>query len=132
MVFPTDLASFLDLIRQNGEATYGIMFGYAALHSLLIALFAGYAASTGALSLGTLILICWIGSFAGDAVRFLRVGTLDEPDRWPPDIHIFTSSKQPWVVLPSGVPAVPEFYDRKQYWPAASLERRERLLAKAK
>ena len=69
---------------------------------------------------------------AGDAVRFLRVGTLDEPDRWPPDIHIFTSSKQPWVVLPSGVPAVPEFYDRKQYWPAASLERRERLLAKAK
>ena len=69
---------------------------------------------------------------AGDAVRFVRVGTLDEPDRWPPDIHIFTSSKQPWVVLPSGVPAVAEFYDRKQYWPAASLERRERLLAKAK
>jgi len=69
---------------------------------------------------------------AGEAVRFLRVGTLDDPDRWPPDIHIFTSSKQPWVVLPSGVPAVAEFYDRKQYWPAASLERRERLLAKAK
>ena len=69
---------------------------------------------------------------AGQAVRFVRVGTLDEPDRWPPDIHIFTSSKQPWVVLPSGVPAIPEFYDRKQYWPAASLERRERLLAKAK
>ena len=36
---------------------------------------------------------------AGDAVRFVRVGTLDEPDRVPPDIHIFTSSKQPWVVL---------------------------------
>ena len=69
---------------------------------------------------------------AGDAVRFVRVGTLDEPDRWPPDIHIFTASKQPWVVLPEGVPAVAEFYDRKQYWPAASLERRERLLAKAK
>src|SRR5262249_1369776 len=26
---------------------------------------------------------------AGDAVRFVRVGTLDEPDRLPPDIHIF-------------------------------------------
>ena len=37
---------------------------------------------------------------AGNAVRFIRVGTLDEPDRLPPDIHIFTSSKQPWVVLP--------------------------------
>ena len=43
---------------------------------------------------------------AGDAVRFVRVGTLDEPDRLPPDIHIFTSSKQPWVVLAPGAPAV--------------------------
>ena len=65
---------------------------------------------------------------AGDAIRFVRVGTLDEPDRLPPDIHIFTSSKQPWVVLPPGTPAVPEYYDRKQYWPQASLERRQRLL----
>jgi membrane protein DedA with SNARE-associated domain len=69
-VFPTDLASFLELIRQNGEATYSLMFGYAAAHSLLIGLFAGYAASTGALSLGTLILVCWSGSFVGDLVRF--------------------------------------------------------------
>ena len=37
---------------------------------------------------------------AGDAMRFVRVGTLDEPDRLPPDIHIYTSSKQPWVVIP--------------------------------
>jgi hypothetical protein len=65
---------------------------------------------------------------AGDAIRFVRVGTLDDPDRLPPDIHIFTSSKQPWVVLPPGAPAVPEYYDRKQYWPKASLERRQRLL----
>jgi len=65
---------------------------------------------------------------AGDAVRFVRVGTLDQPDRLPPDIHIFTSSKQPWVVLPPGVPAVPEYYDRRQYWPQASLERGARLL----
>jgi hypothetical protein len=64
---------------------------------------------------------------AGDAVRFVRVGTLDEPDRLPPDIHIFTSSKQPWVVLPPGVPAVPEFYDRTEYWPQASLARRRAM-----
>jgi hypothetical protein len=30
---------------------------------------------------------------AGDAVSFVRVGTLDAPDRLPPDIHIFTASK---------------------------------------
>ena len=64
---------------------------------------------------------------AGDAVRFVRVGTLADPDRLPPDIHIFTSSKQPWVVIPPGMPAVPEYYDRNQYWPKESLERREAL-----
>ncbi len=68
-------------------------------------------------------------SGAGDAVRFVRVGTLDAPDRLPPDIHIFTESKQPWVMLPAGVPAVARFYDRKQYWPADSLERYRALFA---
>jgi hypothetical protein len=67
---------------------------------------------------------------AGPAVRFLRVGTLDNPDLLPPDIHIFTSTKQPWVVLPPGTPAVPEYYDRGKYWPRDSLERRAALLAK--
>lgn len=67
---------------------------------------------------------------AGDAVAFVRVGTLDEPDRFPPDIHIFTMSRQPWVVLPPGVPAVHEYYERDAYWPEASLERRAALLAK--
>jgi hypothetical protein len=67
---------------------------------------------------------------AGDAVRFVRVGTLDEPDRLPPDIHIFTMSKQPWVVLPPGAPAVAEYYDRDEHWPKASLERRAALLAR--
>lgn len=70
MLFPTDLASFLDLIRQNGDAAYSLMFAYAASHSLLLALFAGYAASAGALGFGTLILVCWVGSFAGDVFRF--------------------------------------------------------------
>jgi hypothetical protein len=66
---------------------------------------------------------------AGDSVHFVRVGTLDQPDRLPPDIHIFTASKQPWVVLPPGTPAVPEYYDREAYWPRESLERRSVLLA---
>ena len=66
---------------------------------------------------------------AGAAVRFVRVGTLDEADRLSPDIHIFTSTKQPWVVLPAGVPAVPEYYRASEFWPAASMERRARLTA---
>jgi hypothetical protein len=75
---------------------------------------------------------CWIAVWstyagAGDAIRFVRVGTLDEPDRLVPDIHIYTDSKQPWVVLPEGIPAVAEYYDRRRYWPAASLARRAAL-----
>jgi hypothetical protein len=69
-------------------------------------------------------------SGAGPHVCFVRVGTLDEPDHLPPDIHIFTASKQPWVVLPPGTPAVSEYYDRDRLWPAASLQRRQALLAK--
>ena len=60
---------------------------------------------------------------AGPLLAFVRVGTLDEPDRLPPDIHIFTASKQPWVVLPPGAFAVPEYYERERCWPAASLAR---------
>jgi hypothetical protein len=66
----------------------------------------------------------------GTALSFVRVGTLDEPDVLPPDIHIFTSSKQPWVVLPPGAPAVPEYYDRELYWPPDSLARRVTMRAK--
>jgi hypothetical protein len=65
---------------------------------------------------------------AGPLVKFVRVGTLDEPDLLPPDIHIFTGSKQPWVVLPPGTPAVPEYYERERHWPAESLSRRRAIL----
>jgi membrane protein DedA with SNARE-associated domain len=70
VLFPTDLTSFLDLIRQHGNATYSFMFAYATSHTLLLALFAGYAAHSGALSFGTLIVVCWFGSFTGDVIRF--------------------------------------------------------------
>ncbi|MDH3317478.1 MAG: GFA family protein [Gammaproteobacteria bacterium] len=65
---------------------------------------------------------------AGDAIRFIRVGTLDEPDRLPPDIHIYTASKQPWVVLPPDTPAFEEYYDRNEVWPEQSLSRRRKAL----
>jgi hypothetical protein len=66
----------------------------------------------------------------GDAVRFVRVGTLDEPDRLPPDIHIFTESRQPWIVLPADAPAVPQYYKASEYWPRESLDRRAALAAR--
>ena len=51
----------------------------------------------------------------GEAVRFVRVGTLNEPDRLSPDIHIYTASKQAWVVLPPDVPAVDEYYEATKF-----------------
>jgi hypothetical protein len=69
---------------------------------------------------------------AGDAVRFIRVGTLDEPERLRPDIHIYTASKQPWVVLPPDIPAVAEYYRASERWPKESLERRAALLVRSK
>ena len=66
---------------------------------------------------------------AGEAVCFVRVGTLDLPDRLPPDIHIFTMSKQPWVQLSPDIPAVPEYYRSSEHWPAESLERARALKA---
>ena len=69
---------------------------------------------------------------AGDAVRFVRAGTLDDPGALPPDIHIFTASKQPWVVLPPGAKSVPEFYDLPTTWSAESLERLRIMKAQAR
>jgi hypothetical protein len=67
---------------------------------------------------------------AGDLARFVRVGTLDNPGLLQPDIHIFTSTKLPWVVLPTDKPAVPEYYSAKEMWPDESLERRRVLYRK--
>ncbi len=60
---------------------------------------------------------------AGPKFRFVRVGALEHPGAFPPDIHIYTTSKQPWVEIPEGAAAVPEYYDAREMWPAESLER---------
>ena len=67
---------------------------------------------------------------AGDSLNLLRVGTLDNPDVIAPDAHIFTSTKQPWVVLPPGAPAFEHFYNPKEQWPAETMARRKAALAK--
>ena len=62
-----------------------------------------------------------------EALRFLRVGTLDDPTALPPDVHIYVRSKLPWVALPPGVPVFDAYYDSKKLWPAESLERRRAI-----
>ena len=69
--------------------------------------------------------------YTSPRVRFVRAGTLDDPTSVAPDVHIFTRSKLPWVTLPDSVPAFEVYYDTRQLWPAASLERIEAILAPA-
>lgn len=70
----------------------------------------------------------WSDYGARAALRFVRVGTLDHPDALPPDVHIFTRTKLPWVTLPQETPAFAVYYDAKTLWPASSLERRRAIL----
>ena len=65
---------------------------------------------------------------AGPVTKFVRVGTLDNPDALPPDVHIFTASKQPWVQLPQGARVYTEYYEREDVWSPESLQRRVTLL----
>lgn len=76
---------------------------------------------------------CWLALWShyagsGPAVAFVRVGTLDEPQRLPPDVHIFTASRQPWLPWPPAALAVPEYYERDEVWRPESLARRQALL----
>ena len=66
---------------------------------------------------------------AGDILSFVRVGTLDNPDALPPDFHIYTESKQPWVVLPPGTPSFERYYRRSEQLSEACLERLSNLTA---
>jgi hypothetical protein len=61
-------------------------------------------------------------------LRFVRVGTLDNPDTMPPDVHIFTASKQPWFTLPPDARVFPEYYRREELWSAEAKERYSALL----
>ena len=60
---------------------------------------------------------------AGPALAFVRAGTLTDPGACPPDVHIFTSTKLPWVTVPQGAKVFEEFYDVSAVWPAEALAR---------
>jgi len=55
--------------------------------------------------------------------RYVRVGTLDEPDNFPPLAHIYVRSKQPWLPLADGAAQFAGYYDAAKTWPKESLAR---------
>lgn len=63
-------------------------------------------------------------------LRFVRVGTLDQPSALKPDIHIYTRAKAPWLKLPKGVPAFKDYYDYKKVWPKPSIKRLKAALGR--
>ena len=67
----------------------------------------------------------------GEKILFVRVGTLDRPQLVPPDIHIFTESRLPWVALAPGTPVVPRYYRAAEHWPHDSLARLDSLKRRA-
>ena len=69
----------------------------------------------------------WSNYGGVEKLRFVRIGTLDEPAALAPDVHIYVRSKLPWIALPEGVPAFDAYYDSKKLWPPASLERRRAI-----
>ncbi|AJE45621.1 GFA family protein [Celeribacter indicus] len=60
---------------------------------------------------------------SGAAFAFVRAGVLDERAGIVPDVHIFTETKLPWVVLPEGARVFEGFYSPKEVWPPESLAR---------
>ena len=68
---------------------------------------------------------------AGRLAAFVRVGTLDDPATCPPQVHIFTSTKLPWVALDGSVPVFEGYYSLREVWPKAAQARREAMKARA-
>jgi len=59
----------------------------------------------------------------GTALAFVRAGTLNDPCAVTPDVHIFTSTKLPWIALPEGAQVFAEFYDVPKVWSPEALAR---------
>lgn len=56
-------------------------------------------------------------------LRYIRAGTLDDPNACPPDVHIFTSSKLPWIDIAGDTPVYPDFYTFSDVLPPAAMAR---------
>lgn len=65
----------------------------------------------------------------GNHVLFIRAGTLDDPSLMPPDVHIYTTSKQAHVLLSDQLPQFDRFYDRAKTWSPESTARYAEIIA---
>ncbi len=64
------MEEILDLLNEYGTVVYLLLFGYCALKSGWLPLFAGYAAYTGALNVHLVALAAFAGGYLGDEARF--------------------------------------------------------------
>ena len=53
----------------------------------------------------------------------VRTKTLDESKEFPPQVHIFTKDRDPWLNLKDNVICFEKMYDPKTTWPKESLTR---------
>lgn len=71
-----------------------------------------FTGPSGSTSVQRLCAVCrtrlWNTNTARPGLAVVRAGTLDESDTIVPRAHIWVKRKQPWVVLPEGVPCWPE------------------------
>jgi len=73
-----------------------------------------------------------IVSYFGETqdTAIIKAGSLDDPNEFPPQAHIFVNKKLDWVKCPDKIPQYQEFYDFKEAWPADSMKRRLVILGK--
>ena len=66
------------------------------------------------------------------AVRRLtvRTKTLENSDMFPPQVHIFTKDKDPWLNLSGDQNCYEEMYDPNKEWPEESIKRYKEYLNK--
>lgn len=77
----------------------------------------------------------WSNYYMGgikQGIRFIRVGTMDNPELLPPDVHIYTVSKQPWVNLSNESSVYETFYKFEDVWSAEDNVTLKQLLAEAR
>ena len=58
----------------------------------------------------------------------VRTKTLDESKEFPPQVHIFTKDRDPWLNLKDNVICFEKMYDLKNTWPKESYERYKNYL----
>ena len=58
----------------------------------------------------------------------VRTKTLDIPENFPPQAHIYTKDKDPWLNLLDDINCFKEMYDPKKIWPEESLKRYDEYL----